>query len=78
MKVVEVLLDGRLFKGGASLVNRVVETEVVLVVHQKLAEVNVSAGFVNVRGHIHLQGLIEKEVWRDHCLLLVSLLRRKG
>lgn len=78
MKVVEVLLDGRLFKGGASLVVRVVETEVVLVVHQKLAEVNVGASFVNVRGYIHLQGLIEKEVWRDHCLLMVRLLRRNG
>lgn len=78
MKVVEVLLDGRLFKGGASLVVRVVETEVVLVVHQKLAEVNVGASFVNVRGYIHLQGLIEKEVRRNHCLLMVRLLRRNG
>jgi hypothetical protein len=78
VKVVEVLLDGRLFKGGASLVIRVVETEIVFIVHQKLAEVNVGASFVNVRGHIHLQGLIEKEVWRDHRLLLVRLLRRKG
>ena len=75
MKVVEVLLDGRLFKGGASLVVRVVETEVVLVVHQKLAEVNVGASFVDVRGDSHLQSLIEKKSRRDKWVLMVGLLR---
>jgi len=57
------------------LVIVVVEAEVVLLFHQVLAEVNVGASFVDVRGDSHLQSLIEKKIRRDQWLLMVGLLR---
>jgi putative heme iron utilization protein len=75
VKVLEVLLDCRLSNKPIAPLVVVVKAEVIFFFHQKLAEVDVCTGFINIRGHTDLQGLIKEEIRRD-LLLMIALLRR--
>ena len=70
MKVVQVLLDSRL---SIPMVVAVVKAEVVLLLHQKLAEVDICTSFFDIWDDPNRHCLVKK-VWRDQ-LMMISLLR---